>query len=84
MSPFDTTHFLTPSPHQNRRRRARVEKVGLETRIALRSIQATSWFAYAQKLHDLGLMLYGEADLIESDCLAHAGDGAREFNCIPQ
>ena len=29
MSPFDTTHFLTPSPHQNRRRRARVEKVGL-------------------------------------------------------
>jgi hypothetical protein len=29
MSPFDTTHFLTPSPHQNRPRRARVEKVGL-------------------------------------------------------
>ena len=29
-SPFDTTHFLTPSPHQNRCRRARVEKVGLE------------------------------------------------------
>src|SRR5262245_54676139 len=29
MSPFDTIHFLTPSPHQNRRRRARVEKVGL-------------------------------------------------------
>src|SRR6478736_4374703 len=26
-SRFDTTHFLTPSPHQNRRRRARVEKV---------------------------------------------------------
>jgi hypothetical protein len=30
MSPFDTTHFLTPSPRQNRRRRARVEKVGLK------------------------------------------------------
>jgi hypothetical protein len=29
LSPFDTTHFLTPSPHQNRPRRARVEKVGL-------------------------------------------------------
>ena len=26
-----------------------------------------TWFAYAQKLHDLGVMLYGEADLIESE-----------------
>jgi hypothetical protein len=28
--PFDATRFLAPSPHQNRRRRARVEKVGLD------------------------------------------------------
>ena len=27
--PFDATRFLTPSPHQNRCRRPRVEKVGL-------------------------------------------------------
>jgi hypothetical protein len=27
--PFDATRFLSPSPHQNRCRRPRVEKVGL-------------------------------------------------------
>jgi hypothetical protein len=30
--PFDATRFLTPSPHQNRCRRPRVEKVGLGSR----------------------------------------------------
>src|SRR5208282_834765 len=32
--PFAATRFLTPSPHQNRPRRARVEKVGLVPRIS--------------------------------------------------
>ena len=31
--PFDATRFLTPSPHQNRCRRPRVEKVGLEQHV---------------------------------------------------
>jgi hypothetical protein len=35
--PFDATRFLTPSPHQNRCRRPRVEKVGLVLHQALLS-----------------------------------------------
>jgi hypothetical protein len=44
--PFDATRFLTPSPHQNRCRRPRVEKVGL-AEIAER--KGTAWLEIKQQ-----------------------------------
>ena len=38
--PFDATRFLTPSPHQNRCRRPRVEKVGLARPVEAASVPA--------------------------------------------
>jgi hypothetical protein len=42
--PFDATRFLAPSPHQNRRRRARVEKVGLAP-LQLGNAACRQWFS---------------------------------------
>jgi hypothetical protein len=77
MSPFDTTHFLTPSPHQNRRRRARVEKVGLSLpALSLREVALIAWVrdggggADRQRALKLGDIL---AESTVAHASAHAG-----------